>query len=1719
MFGQLNKILRISALATLLSIHLAIPLTAAVNTALGNLAASMPQGTWAELTTTDIRSTLANTSGADGMTLPYSDTATWDSVSQQLFFIGGDHAPTPCYPRFVSYSESTNAWQIRPQPAWFPCTPSSAMHGYNHTAIDAVHRKLYHRPFNDAVVRKYDIDSQVWTALPAVPQEVIGYISVAVGLAWFPERNSLVYASIESGTNGTALEYSETTGQWTKIAGNLPMGGYHNFAKYNPVHKIVLFGGGQGDRHIYKLDTAGHVTALKDAPIPVGIENSVITVDPASGKYLIFGNSNDFYVYDVTSDTWVLQSGARPPIFDSPGYIPPLHGIVVSSVSNYGVSMFVRCHVSDCHVYLYKHYADITPPLLSISSPVTGTTVSGTVLISTNASDNIGGAGLAGVQFKLGGNNLGTEDTAAPYETVWDTTTVLNSPHTLTAVARDLAGNQTTSAPVAVIVSNSIPFTFSLSGGGNLTLTQGQSASRNISAVALSGTVEPVSFSVAGLPSQAAASLSVSSCTPDCTSTLAISTSASTPAGTYSISVTGRAASADRTTSFILTVSSVNATFAEKCNQFGVLSCFGFDDSSTLYYTWPTGTVCDTAFAGKNNYSFGRTRSGAGNTAAVVQNGNCVFPQIDTAGPHSGSGALKFSIPSQSGPDSGGFFSEPFKRNSEGTFPHIAPGSPAGNTVYFQFYQKFDSNFASTNFQCVLGECGGWKQAIWYGNPPNGSSSSSLEVTMFNGWQRNVPQMYGQQGFDDYGIEDIIGCTYARATSQGGSGSGFGSRPNYASPLNPACVHYEVNQWMEFTGRIEVRDESNSPASRVQLWANGQLVIDNPHARINWGGADGDGLGQFLLSPYHTNKDPNQIHDAGYTWYDDLIVSTEPIPMVNGGIPAPGNTPPVITDVIVSGTTSTGATITWVTNKPADSQIEYGTTTGYGQTTARNPALDTNHSVQLAGLSANTTYYFRIASRDAGNNLGLSQGLSFATLLPPDTIPPVISEVAASKITAFEATISWMTDEPAISYLEYGRTLSYGNQTTLDSSFVTPHSRTLSGLAPGILYNYRIKSRDAEGNVATSSNFTFTTLPLLPPPNAGLIGYWPFDEGSGGSAADLSGNNHNGILANGPVWTAGKVGAALRFDATDDTNDDNDPRILIGNTFDVSGIPFTLSAWVNPVDFNDYRAILSKRDSVDPSKRRFDWGFNISSGTNYLQGKSAISFTAPPANTWTHLTIVATSASTLFYVNGTLAKTLDGFEIGTSDTANTVIGGTGERPGGDNDPFKGTIDELRVYNRALSTAEIQQVYFFSGDSTPPDTTPPVISAIAASNIISSGMTINWTTNEAADSQVEYGVTTRTSQTTPLDTALVTGHSVTLSGLAADTTYRFVVKSADAARNSATSEFFSFTTAAPPSTTGLIGYWAFDEGRGNTTADSSGNGNTGNLSYNPKWTTGKIGKALRFDGTDNNNNDAPRVVAGSGFDVSKLPFTLSAWINPADFRGSRTILSKRDSYKTSKMRFDWGLSPDSGTVYLAEAGNSVKFNYVPPANTWTNLAVVATSKETKLYVNGTARETLGPFDIGNGHKANTVIGSTGESPEDGDTDPFRGMIDELRVYDRVLSAFEVREVYEFAGGITHPSAPDTRPPLITKVTVSSITSTQVTITWVTDEPADSQVEYAGNGNNEQTTARDNALIASHSVNLSGLVANTKYRFIVTSRDAVGNVGTGERLTFTTLAGVP
>src|SRR5262249_23582181 len=156
----------------------------------------------------------------------------------------------------------------------------------------------------------------------------------------------------------------------------------------------------------------------------------------------------------------------------------------------------------------------------------------------------------------------------------------------------------------------------------------------------------------------------------------------------------------------------------------------------------------------------------------------------------------------------------------------------------------------------------------------------------------------------------------------------------------------------------------------------------------------------------------------------------------------------------------------------------------------------------------NTLYHYRVQSKDAAGNAAVSADFTFTTAAAPDTTPPVISAVSSAGINILGATITWTTDEPSDSRVEYGTTTAYGSSTTLDPSLAPAHSQALTGLSPNTLYHYRAHSRDAAGNAAVSSDFTFTTASAT----QGMVAAYGFSESAGSTTTDSSGNNNTGTL-------------------------------------------------------------------------------------------------------------------------------------------------------------------------------------------------------------------------------------------------------------------------------------------------------------------------------------------------------------------------------------------------------------------------------------------------------------------------------------------------------------------------------------------------------------------------------------------------------------------------------
>jgi hypothetical protein len=190
--------------------------------------------------------------------------------------------------------------------------------------------------------------------------------------------------------------------------------------------------------------------------------------------------------------------------------------------------------------------------------------------------------------------------------------------------------------------------------------------------------------------------------------------------------------------------------------------------------------------------------------------------------------------------------------------------------------------------------------------------------------------------------------------------------------------------------------------------------------------------------------------------------------------------PPAVTAVAIPNLSTSAATINWKTATPTATQIEYGVNTNYGALTPMDFCRDTTHVVTLTGLTHNTTYHFRVRARDAAGKLAVSRDTTFTTLV--DRQPPVVSNIAVPKRTATSAVITWTTDEPSTSQVEFGLTASYGHVSPLDPALVKQHEVTLLNLAALTTFHARVRSTDAAGNTATSADFTFTTLPAVDRP-------------------------------------------------------------------------------------------------------------------------------------------------------------------------------------------------------------------------------------------------------------------------------------------------------------------------------------------------------------------------------------------------------------------------------------------------------------------------------------------------------------------------------------------------------------------------------------------------------------------------------------------------------------
>lgn len=245
----------------------------------------------------------------------------------------------------------------------------------------------------------------------------------------------------------------------------------------------------------------------------------------------------------------------------------------------------------------------------------------------------------------------------------------------------------------------------------------------------------------------------------------------------------------------------------------------------------------------------------------------------------------------------------------------------------------------------------------------------------------------------------------------------------------------------------------------------------------------------------HSQTVSGLINGGSYNYYvrcqDSALNANSDDYQISFSVPVPGqdSSAPVISGVSASTVGINTATIVWTTNEPADSQVEYGTST-YDLLSGLDTNPITNHSVLIFGLKSDSTYNFRVKSRDNTGNLSISGNFTFTTSKAAgDVDPPTISDISAT-VTYATATIIWVTDEPATSKVEYGLSTTYTASTTRDVILKRTHSVTIHNLEPKTKYNFRVISNDVSENMSISGNFTFTTdrIPAILVPNPEITG-------------------------------------------------------------------------------------------------------------------------------------------------------------------------------------------------------------------------------------------------------------------------------------------------------------------------------------------------------------------------------------------------------------------------------------------------------------------------------------------------------------------------------------------------------------------------------------------------------------------------------------------------------
>jgi hypothetical protein len=453
-----------------------------------------------------------------------------------------------------------------------------------------------------------------------------------------------------------------------------------------------------------------------------------------------------------------------------------------------------------------------------------------------------------------------------------------------------------------------------------------------------------------------------------------------------------------------------------------------------------------------------------------------------------------------------------------------------------------------------------------------------------------------------------------------------------------------------------------------------------------------------------------------------------------GTFPTHTNSSSYWVDVVFN---SVAAVAPSITTQPASQTVTAGQTATFSVAATGTAALTyqwKKNNVAISGVNSSSYTTPATTSTDNGarftvaisNSAGTvtSNAATLTVNVPPSiTAQPASQTVTAGQQATFSVTAAGTTP---FNYQWYNNGSAISGASS--ANYTTPATTIADNGS-----QFTVTINNAAGNV-TSSAASLTVNPLLP------AATYAFNEGSGSATTDASGNGNTGTLF-GPSWTtAGRYGSALSFNGTD-------AYVEAVNSNSLNpGTAATLSAWVNVLAASaDISSVINKWSQtvddeylfgLDSSNRlTFAWqstGGNVWGQPSYfiVTGNNKV-----PLGTWTYITVVRNGPAINFYINGNLdaafsaASDANPFRSGS----NTLRLG-GQNRGGMARVLNGTIDEVRVYNQALTPAQIQ-TDMNTAISTP--AFPPSITSQPVSQTVVAGQTATFSVTAAGTAPLNY----------------------------------------------------------------------------------------------------------------------------------------------------------------------------------------------------------------------------------------------------------------------------------------------------------------------------------------------------------------------------------------------